>query len=62
MSYISVRYYVFLFFILISFNVYSFLRDGAQVGEGHGERETENPKQAPGSELSTQSLTWVSNP
>ena len=31
------------------------------VGEGWSERETQNPKQAPGSELSAQSLTWGSN-
>ena len=31
-------------------------------GEGQRERETQNPKQAPGSELSAQSLTWGSNP
>ena len=29
-------------------------RDGALVGEGQRERETQNPKQAPGSELSAQ--------
>ena len=30
-------------------------RERAQVGEGHREREMQNPKQAPGSELSAQS-------
>ena len=30
-------------------------------GEVQTERETENPKQAPGSELSGQSLTWDLN-
>ena len=30
--------------------------------EGQRERETQNPKQAPGSELSAQSQTWGSNP
>ena len=32
--------------------------DRAQVGEGQKERETQKPKQAPGSELSAQSPTW----
>ena len=38
-------------------------RDRVQVGEGQreGERETQNLKQAPGSELSAQSLTRDSN-
>ena len=34
----------------------------AQVGEGQRETETQNPKQAPGSELSAQSSTQGSNP
>ena len=34
--------------------------DRAQVGEGQRE-ETQNLKQAPGSELSAQSPTWGSN-
>ena len=34
------------------FNVYLFLRDRAQAGEGQRERETQNGKQAPGSEPS----------
>ncbi|EJW90164.1 hypothetical protein EVA_21729, partial [gut metagenome] len=33
----------------------------ARVGEGQRERETQNPKQAPGSELSAQSSTWGLN-
>ena len=37
-------------------------RNRAQVGEGLREKETQNPKQAPGSELSAQSLTQGSNP
>ena len=37
-------------------------RDRAQVGEGRREKETENPKQAPGSEPSAQSPTRGSNP
>ena len=32
-----------------------------QAGEGQRERETQNLKQAPGSELSAQSPTWGSN-
>ena len=47
------------------FNVYLFIlreRDRAWAGEGQRERETQNPKQAPGSELSAQSPTWGSNP
>ena len=31
------------------------------MGEGQREREAQNPKQAPGSELSAQSLMQVSN-
>ena len=54
-------YFISCFFFF--FNVYSFLRDRdrAQVGEGQRERETQNLKQAPGSELSAQNLTWGSN-
>ena len=37
-------------------------RDRAWAGEGQRERETQNPKQAPGSELSAKSPTWVWNP
>ena len=37
-------------------------RDRVWAGEGQRERETRNPKQAPGSELSAQSPTWGSNP
>ena len=32
-------------------------RESAQVGEGQREKETQSPKQAPGSEVSAQSLT-----
>ena len=47
----------------IFFNVYLFLRERErEIGEGQRETETQNPKQAPGSELSTQSPTWGSNP
>ena len=47
---------------------YLFLRERhtythrVQAGEGQKERETKNLKEAPGSELSAQSLTWGSNP
>ena len=48
-------------FILLTkknfFNVYLFLRGR----EGQRERETQNPKEALGSELSAQSRTWGSN-
>ena len=37
-------------------------RDRACAGEGQRERETQNPKRAPGSELSAQSPTRGSNP
>ena len=33
-----------------------------QAREGQREREVQNPKQAPGSELSAQIPTWGSNP
>ena len=36
--------------------MFIFERDRAQVGEGQRKMETENLKQAPGSELSAQSL------
>ena len=36
-------------------------RETAQAGEGQRERETQNPKQALGSELSAQSLMRGSN-
>ena len=45
------------------FNVYLLLRERerAQAGEGQREEETQNSKQAPGSEPSAQSLTRGSN-
>ena len=48
--------YLFIFKFL---HVYLSLRerDRAQVGEGQRKRETQNPKQAPDSELSAQSPT-----
>ena len=48
---------------LKNFNVHLlFLRDRVRMGEGQRERETQNLKQAPGSELRAQSLTRGSNP
>ena len=32
------------------------------MGEEQRERESQNPKQAPGSELSAKNLMWDSNP
>ena len=42
---------IYLPFVLfkIFFNIYSFLRDRVRVREGQRERETQNPKQPPGS-------------
>ena len=37
-------------------------RNRVQVGEGPREKETQNPKQAPGSELSTECPMRGSNP
>ena len=36
-------------------------REGDRAGEGQRERETQNPKQGPGPELSAQSPTQGSN-
>ena len=50
---------------LCSAEVFKFLfilRDRAQMGEGQREKETQNLKQAPGSELSAQSPTSDLNP
>ena len=51
---------------LIFFYVFYYLflteRDRARAGVGQRERETQNPKQAPGSELSAQSPTRGLNP
>ena len=53
----------FFFFSFFFFKVYLFLgqRETAWMGEGQRERETQNRKQAPGSEPSAQSPTWGSN-
>ena len=47
--------------IFIFFNVYFWDRKRAGAGEGQRQRETQNPKQAPGSEQSAQSPTRSSN-
>ena len=39
------------------FFIFERVRDRAQMGEGQRERVTQNPKQAPGSELSAQNWT-----
>ena len=52
-----------LFFFFFLFLVFIFERERQSVSrEGQSGRETQNPKQAPGSELSAQSLTRGSNP
>ena len=47
-------------FIFLFLCLFIFERQSAS-GEGQRERETPNLKQAPGTELSAQSLTWGSN-
>ena len=50
--------------ILIFLHLFSFERHREtehKWGEGQREKDTENPKQAPGSELTAQSLTRDSN-
>ena len=58
--------FVHIFVCLIFFNVYLVLRerqtDRASAEKLQGHSETQNLEQAPGSELSAQSLTWGSNP
>ena len=49
------------YFYLIFSNIYFWERDGTRAGEGRRERETQNPKQAPGSELSAQGPMRGSN-
>ena len=41
--------------------MFIFERDRVRVGKGQRERETQNLKQAPGSELSAQNPTWDLN-
>ena len=65
-NYGKISYNVFfVLFFNFFFNVYFFIfgteRDRAWTGEGQRERETQNRKQAPGSEPSAQSPTWGSN-
>ena len=48
-------------FILLLFSKYLFIFGRVQLGEGQRERETQNPKQAPGSAQSAQSPTRGSN-
>ena len=57
--YLSVSVFVCFFFKHLF--VFETERDRARAGEGQRERKTQNPKQAPGSELSAQSPTWGSN-
>ena len=52
---------VILFFFFLIFLMFIFERQRAQAGEEQRERETQNPKEAPGSELSAQSLMRGSN-
>ena len=57
--------FIYLLFIYLFKNFFInvfilFLR--VQAGEGQREGETQNLKQAPGSELSAQNPTWGSNP
>ena len=49
----------FIIFKIFFLNVYSFLRERERESKcgRDRERETQNPKQAPGSEMSVQSLT-----
>ena len=52
-----------MFVLMFLFFIYLFRdRNRARVGEGQRESETQNLKQAPGSELSAQSPAWGSNP
>ena len=46
-------------YVFKMFNVYLFLRDRAKVGDGQRERDTQNPKEAPGYELSAQPDTGL---
>ena len=53
---LSSFYFIFNFLMLFIFE-----RERGQAGEEQRERETQNPKQASGSELSAQSPTWGLN-
>ena len=50
-----------IFFELLNVFFLFFESDRAQAGEGQRETETQNRKQAPGSEPSAQTPTWGSN-
>ena len=52
------------FFFIFNFfkGLFMFEKETVGAGEGQTERETQNPKQAPGSEPSAQSPTRGSNP
>ena len=54
------HFFVFNFFANVLFS-FETERDRAWAGEGQRERETQNPKQAPSSELPAQSRMWGSN-
>ena len=57
---INISIIIFLFFFFNFFNL--FLRELEHKWRRSRERETQNLKQTPGSELSAQSLMWGSNP
>ena len=59
--YVAKMVYLFYFAFFLTFIIFERERDRAQPGKGQTERETQNLKQAPGSELSAQSLKWGSN-
>ena len=52
---------IFLMFYYLFLRYIERERDKVLVGEEQRKRETQNPKQAPGPELSAQCLTWVLN-
>ena len=59
----KISFLLFIFiFIYFYFYIYLFLRDRVLAGEGQRQRETQNVKQAPGSELSAQSPMQGLNP
>ena len=64
LSQVTLLLLLLLLFKKFFFHIYLFLRDRdrAQVGEWQREKETQTPKQAPGSKPSTQSLMRGSNP
>ena len=60
---VSLCFFVFVLFFFNCVNVCLFLRERQSMSGGGAERAGDkNPKQAPGSELSAQSLTQGSNP